>query len=79
MSPHFATFREFHGASYVDRYDILCRKLVLEQLYSAATVLASPRSAVTDGGYSEVSELTGLGSFVATLAGHLAGAGAQSG
>lgn len=76
VSPHFATFREFQGASYVDRYDILCRKLVLERLYSAAAVLASPRSAVADGAYSEASELTGLGSFVATLAGDVAGAGA---
>jgi hypothetical protein len=71
-SPHFTVFPEFNRASYADRYNILCRKLVQEQLYTTATVLLSPRSAVTTGEYTEMSELTGLKTFVATLAGHVA-------
>ena len=59
----------------MDQYGILCRKLIREQPYSAA-VLVSPRTAVDDDGDREVSELTGLRSFVTTLAGHVAGAGA---
>ena len=39
VSPNFDVFPEFEGASYVDRYDILCRKLVQEQLYSSAAVV----------------------------------------
>lgn len=35
-SPHFPVFPEFSGASYAERYNILCRKLVQEQLYTAA-------------------------------------------
>ncbi|QQS55974.1 MAG: hypothetical protein IPM89_15675 [Candidatus Competibacteraceae bacterium] len=31
-SPHFPVFKEFNGASYAGRYNILCRKLVQEQL-----------------------------------------------
>lgn len=34
-SPHCPIFPEFQGASYADRYNIFCRKLVHEQLYEA--------------------------------------------
>lgn len=72
QSPHFPVFKEFVGASYQKRYDILCQRLAQEQLYSAAAVIATPRSAVADGAYSELSDMTGLRSFVAALAGHIA-------
>lgn len=71
-SPHFPVFPEFVGASYQKRYDILCQRLALEQLYSAAAVIATPRTAVADGAYSELSEMTGLRSFMAALAGSIA-------
>jgi hypothetical protein len=41
-------------------------------LYIAATVILSPRSAFKSGEYSEMSDMTGLKSFVAELAGHIA-------
>ncbi len=72
FSPNFPVFPEFQSASYAERYNILCRKLMAEQLYSAATVILSPRAASKDGAYSEMSELTGLKSFITTLAGHVA-------
>ena len=71
-SPHFPIFQEFEGASYADRYNILCRKLMQEQLYTAASVLMSPRSALDSGEYLELSELTGLRTFVTLFAGHIA-------
>lgn len=71
-SPHFPVFPEFAGASYLQRYDVLCQKLVREQLYTSAAVLATARAAVTDGQYAELSATTGLRSFVASLAGHIA-------
>jgi hypothetical protein len=43
-----------------------------ENLYTAAAVILSPRSASKAGAYSEMSDLTGLKSFVTTLAGHIA-------
>ncbi|WP_428309832.1 PaeR7I family type II restriction endonuclease [Hydrocarboniphaga sp.] len=70
--PHFPVFKEFIKASYLQRYDILCQRLIREQLYTAAAVLASPRAAVSTGDYSEMSKLTGLKTFVAALAGHVA-------
>ncbi len=72
QSPHFPVFKEFAGASYQRRYDVLCQRLALEQLYSSAAVITTPRSAVADGAYSELSTMTGLRSFVAALAGHIA-------
>lgn len=77
-TPHFPVFGEFENASYAKRYEILCRKLVQEQLYSAATLMLSPRSAVSTGEYSELSELTGLRAFVTELAGHVAAVAARS-
>ena len=76
-SPHFPVFRDFKGASYADRYNILCRRLVQERLYTSASVLLSPRSASANGEYSELSELTGLRTFITGLAGHIAAEGAR--
>lgn len=76
-SPHFRVFKEFEGASYAERYNILCRKLVQEQLYTAASTILSPRSAMDTGEYSEMSELTGLRTFVTGLAGHVAAEAAR--
>jgi hypothetical protein len=71
-SVHFPLYPEFRGASYLDRYNILCQKLVSENLYGAACTLASPRTAIASGVYSEMSRLTGLKTFVAKFAGHVA-------
>ena len=76
-SPHFPVFPEFQGASYLKRYDILCQKLVQEQLYTTAALLTSPRTSATSGEYSEMSAMTGLKAFVAALAGHVAAAAAR--
>ena len=77
-SPHFSVFKEFRGASYAERYNILCRKLVQEQLYTTASILTSPRSALEDGRYFEMSDMTGLRTFVTELAGHVAAGAARS-
>lgn len=71
-SEHFPVFPEFRGASYADRYHILCRKLMEERLYTAASLLLSPRTGERSGAYASHSELTGIGGFVAALAGHIA-------
>lgn len=76
-TPHFPLFKEFNGASYSERYNILCRKLVQEQLYTSAAVILAPRTAVKTGKYTELSELTGLATFVTTLAGHVAAEAAR--
>jgi hypothetical protein len=72
FSPHFGLFPEFENSSYAERYNILCRKLELERLYTAASVILSPRSSAKSGEYSELVESTGIKTFVTCLAGHTA-------
>ena len=69
-SPHLPLFPEFMGASYPKRYDLFCRRRVQEQLYTTASVIASPRSANTPGDYTDLTELTRLKTFVISFAGH---------
>ncbi len=76
-SPHFPIFKEFVGASYLKRYDLLCQRLVQEQLYTTAAVLASPRSAAQTGEISAMSSMTDLKTFVTSLAGHVAAEAAR--
>lgn len=76
-SPHFPVFEEFKGASYLQRYDLLCQKLTQEQLYTTASVIASPRTAADSGDFSSLSSMTSLKTFVSSLAGHIAGEAAR--
>lgn len=76
-SPHFPVFKEFQGASYLKRYDILCQRPVQEQLYTTAAVLTSPRNATDTGCYANMSELTNLKTFVTSFAGHIAATAAR--
>jgi type II restriction enzyme len=71
-SPHFPVFEEFRGASYLERYNLLCQKLIKEQLYTTASVITSPREAIKTGEFSELSKMTSMKTFVASLAGHIA-------
>jgi hypothetical protein len=76
-SPHFPVFPEFQGASYLKRYDVLCQRLVQEQLYSSAALLASPRSASASGAFEALSDLTSLKTFVTSFAGYIAAEAAR--
>lgn len=78
-SPHFPVFEEFKGASYLQRYDLLCQRLVQEQLYTTAAVIAAERSAVDTGDFTELSSMTNLKAFVTSLAGHVASSAARLG
>jgi hypothetical protein len=74
---HFPIRPEFQNASYIERYNILCKKLVQEQLYTTTAVLASPATAAADGAYVDVSEMTSLKTFVTSFAGHIAAEAAR--
>lgn len=75
---HFSVRPEFQGASYVERYNLLCKKLVQEQLYTASAVLASPAQAIESGEYADISDMTSLRTFVAAFAGHIAAESART-
>lgn len=76
-SPNFPVFPEFRNASYADRYKILCDKMVKENLYTSATVLLSPRTAVNNGRYVCLDKTTSLETFVTSFAGHIAAEAAR--
>ncbi len=77
QSHHFPVFDDFRDTTYAGRYHILCKKLIQEQLYSSACLLTSPRDAVDSGKYSEMGEMTSLGTFVTEFAGHIAAEAAR--
>ncbi|HOD81521.1 MAG: Type-2 restriction enzyme PaeR7I [Planctomycetes bacterium ADurb.Bin126] len=72
VSPHFSGMPEFENASYAARYEILCRKLVQEQLYDAAALVLTDRRSGSTGTFRTASELTCPRRFAATLAGTIA-------
>lgn len=74
---HFPVEQEFADASYSKRYEILCKRLVQERLYTSATFLMSPRDAIRDGRYCHVSKLTSLKNFATEFAGHIAAVAAR--
>lgn len=63
----------FSGTSYIDRYSILCRRLVLERNYTAAALITSPRG--FNGEFEEPSKDLSFEHFVRSLFGHLVGIG----
>ena len=69
---NFPLFPEFQGASYSERYNLLCKRLVKEQLYTAAALLLSPRTGIETGRYSDLSEMTGIRTFFAGFAARVA-------
>ncbi|MDA7946064.1 MAG: PaeR7I family type II restriction endonuclease [Hyphomicrobiaceae bacterium] len=75
--PHFPVDPEFKGASYAIRYDLLCKRLVQEGLYTSAAFLMSPRDAANDGRYRQLSDLASLRTFVTEFAGHIAAVAAR--
>lgn len=76
-SPHFAASADFLNASYVKRYELLCKKLVQESLYNEAALLLSKRTDRETGNYTEGSDECGLMRFATGLAGQVAAAAAR--
>lgn len=71
-SPHFDVLDEFVDASYKERYEIFCRKLLLERQYSAACFLTT---GVLNNGtitYECPDEYLSYQSFFASMLGEMA-------
>ena len=67
--PHYPVLPEFKEATYLDRYRILCQKLILERHYSMAALLAT--SGPED--FGNVSADTSIDKFIQSFIGHIAG------
>ncbi|CAN5312717.1 PaeR7I family type II restriction endonuclease [soil metagenome] len=77
--PHFPVLPELRDLSYLERYETLCRRLVLEKLYTEAALIVSTRRHGVNGVYGEVSETTGFRRFVVAFAAHIAAEAAYLG
>ena len=67
--PHFPVLPEFKDASYAERYELLCKKLVRERVYNAACLVLSDKQKGLDGDYTEPCKEVGFQRFVASLEG----------
>lgn len=70
-APHFPNDRVFQGESYQGRMRILCERLMEQNLYSAAAVLAAAKG--DHGASRDLSTGTSFKTLLAKLSGHLAG------
>ena len=68
--PHFKVFPEFVGASYMKRYELLCRKLVLERHYTRTAFITSDRVHGESGEHKTPAKDLSLERFAKTLAAH---------
>lgn len=69
--PHFPVFPEFVGASYMRRYELFCRKLVLERHYSSTVYLTSNRDTGLKGDYQSPAGDISLDQFARSLVAHV--------
>ncbi len=71
QQPHFNVFPEFIGASYMRRYELFCRKLVLERHYTASAFITSSIHDGIDGNYNTPSTDLSIERFARTLIAHV--------
>lgn len=69
QEPHFPVRYEFCGASYIDRYAILCKKMVFERHYTSAALLCTSGEDHYEDVADEISVSTFLSSFMKYLKG----------
>lgn len=72
QEPHFRALPEFVGASYMRRYELFCRKLVLERHYTAAAFLSSTAGEGIRGCFATPADDLSVERFAKTLTAHLA-------
>jgi hypothetical protein len=70
QEPHFKVFPEFVHASYMKRYELFCRKLVLERHYTASAFIASSSEDGIRGVYSVPAEELSIERFAKALVAH---------
>jgi hypothetical protein len=69
--PHFKVFPEYAGASYMRRYELFCRKLVLERHYTASAFITSASAEGIAGAYAEPAPDLSMDRFARMLVSHV--------
>jgi hypothetical protein len=75
QEPHFKVFPEFVAASYMRRYELFCRKLVLERHYTASAFITSRADDGIRGEFQTPADDLSVERFAKVLLGHLAAGG----
>jgi hypothetical protein len=75
QEPHFKVFPEFVGASYMRRYELFCRKLVLERHYTSSAYITSTATEGIRGVYNMPASDLSIERFAKSLVAHVAAAG----
>jgi len=70
--PHFKVFPEFRDSSYAKRYELFCRRLVLEKHYDCSAFLTSNSAKGLNGDYSEPAADLAFQQFANSLVAHVA-------
>lgn len=70
--PHFKAFPEFIGASYSRRYELFCRKLVLERHYTSAAFITSSSKDGLEGKFEAPADDLSVERFCRILVAHVA-------
>ena len=70
--PHFKVFPEFVGASYMRRYELFCRKLVLERHYTASAFITSSSHDGLNGVFKTPADDLSIERFAKILVAHVA-------
>ncbi len=69
--PHFKVFPEFVGASYMKRYELFCRKLILERHYTSSSFITSGNDNGIEGVYKEPAKDLSFELFAKSLVSHV--------
>lgn len=67
--PHFPVRAEFKNSTYLDRYRILCQRLVLEHKYNAVALIATENK----NSYESLAENISIDTFINSFRGYLLG------
>lgn len=67
------SYPQAKGISYIERYDLMCKRLMMKKLYTATAVITSEPDAGLSGNYGHVSKETSIEAFFIKLAKHCEG------
>ena len=71
--PNFSADDEFQNATYVDRMELLCLRMVRKRLVNGAAFLLSDQERGLDGRYEEPDEELRFERFARSLSAHVVG------
>ncbi|MCE5250804.1 PaeR7I family type II restriction endonuclease [bacterium] len=71
QEPHFRVLPEFIGASYMLRYELFCRKLVLERHYTASAFITSTKRDGLNGHFKIPAQDLSVERFIKMMMGYV--------